>query len=73
MAVIDSGTGLSPSETSKDTDLYIGVGLPPIPPRLVTRIEVGEFIDMAELLPDHLGATTRPSGTYHHPPLTQAQ
>ena len=31
---------------------------PPFPPRLVTRIEVGEFIDMAELLPDHLGPAT---------------
>ena len=31
------------------------------PPRLVTRIEAGEFLDMAELLPDHRGpATTEP-------------
>ena len=58
VAIIDSGTGLSPSGTSKDTDLCIGAGLPPIPPRLVTRIEAGEFIDMAELLPDHLGPAT---------------
>ena len=40
------------SGTSKDIDLCITAGLPPIPPRLVTRIEVGEFVDMAELLPD---------------------
>ena len=55
VAVIDNGTGLSPSETGKDTDLYIAAGLPsPIPPRLVTRIEAGEFIDM----PNHLGPAT---------------
>ena len=58
VAIIDSGTGLSPSGTSKDTNLCIGAGLPPFPQRLVTRIEVGEFIDMAELLPDHLGPAT---------------
>ena len=58
VAIIDSGTGLSPSGTSKDTDLCIRAGLPPIPPRLVTRIKVGEFIDMAELLPDYLGPST---------------
>ena len=58
VAIIDSGTGLPPSGTSKDTDLCIGAGLPPIPPRLVIRIEAGEFIDMAELLPDHLGLAT---------------
>ena len=30
-------------------------GLPPVPSKLVTRIEAGEFIDMGELLPDHVG------------------
>ena len=58
VAVIGSGTGLSPGGTHKYADLCIGAGLLP---RLVTRIEAGEFIDMAELLPDHLGpATTEP-------------
>ena len=58
VAIIGSGTGLSPGGTHKNADLCIGAGLPP---RLVTRIEAGEFIDMAELLPDHLGpATTEP-------------
>ena len=70
MAINYSGTGLSPSETSKDTDLCIGAGLPPIPSRLVTRIEAGEFIDMAELIPDHLGPATtltlpKPSKRHH--------
>ena len=58
VAVIGSGTGLSSSGTHKDADLWFEAGLPP---RLTTRIEAGEFIDMAELLPDHLGpATTEP-------------
>ena len=58
VSVIGSGTELSPSGIHKDADLCIGAGLPPIPPRLVTRIEAGEFIDMAELLPAHLGPAT---------------
>ena len=34
-------------------------GLPPVPSRLVAKIESGEFIDMGELLPDQVG-TSRP-------------
>jgi len=33
----------------------IGVGLPPIPARLVAKIEAGEFIEMSDLLSNHLG------------------
>ena len=40
----------------------LGAGLPPVPSRLVTRIEAGEFIDMGELLPDRVGIT-RPDDT----------
>ena len=50
----------------KDTKLSIGAGLPPIPPRLVARILSGEFIDMADLLPDQLGPSsteTQPKGS----------
>ena len=36
--------------------VYIGGGLPPIPARLVKRIENGQFVEMAELLPDHLSS-----------------
>ena len=36
--------------------LYIG-GLPPIPQKLIRRIQDGHFINMAELLPDNLEAT----------------
>ena len=30
--------------------------MPPVPYKLVTRIQAGKFIDIAELLPDHLGS-----------------
>ena len=34
---------------------HMGAGLPPVPARLMTRIEAGKFIDMTELSPDRLG------------------
>ena len=37
--------------------VLLGAGLPPIPTKLVSRIEAGEFIEMAELLPDRLDPT----------------
>ena len=40
--------------------LSIGAGLPPVPLKLVKRIQVGEFIDMSELLPDRLGINAGP-------------
>ena len=33
---------------------YHRAGLPPVPAKIVSRIEAGEYIDMTELLPDHL-------------------
>ena len=58
-----------PPTTFLETErsLHMGVGLPPIPAKLVARIEAREFVDMAELLPDKLGFSklhstmTRPS------------
>jgi len=35
--------------------LTIGEGLPPVPGKLVNRIQSSHFIDLAELLPDRLG------------------
>ena len=35
----------------------LGAGLPPVPSRLVARIEAREFIDMGELIPDRVGIT----------------
>lgn len=41
--------------------LSIGAGLLPVGPhKLVNRSQSGEFLDMAELLPDHLGVSTTP-------------
>ena len=37
-------------------------GLPRVPSQIFARIEVGEFIDMGELLPDRVGIT-RPDDT----------
>ena len=42
-------------EADKSTPISIGAGLPPVPKKLVERIQSGDFIDMAELLPDRLG------------------
>ena len=39
----------------------IGTGLPPVPTELVSRIEVGGYIDMREFLPDWLGTTRSPA------------
>ena len=44
-----------------DSQVMIGAGLPPIPAKLVSKIEAGEFVDMVELLPDRFGiAKSRP-------------
>ena len=37
--------------------LSIGAGLPPVPHKMVARIQRGEFVDMVELLPDRLGCS----------------
>ena len=50
-----------PKNTEASAVLSIGPGLPPVPNKLVVLIQAGEFIDMAELLPDHIGINTTPS------------
>ena len=54
-------TPWKPTQPS-DQHCSFGAGLPPVPSKLVTRIEAGEFIDMGELLPDCVGIS-RPKGT----------
>ena len=44
-----------------DSQVMIGAGLPPIPAKLVSKIEAGEFVDMAELLPDRFGNSQKPA------------
>ena len=41
--------------SGRERGAHMGAGLPPVPARLVTRVEADEFIDMAELAPDKLG------------------
>ena len=45
--------------SSQDTTqaVFIGQGLPPVPKKLASKIESGEFVDMSELLPDRLGCS----------------
>ena len=40
--------------------VYITSGLPPIPAKLVTRIQEGQFVEMAELSPIQLGSLDAP-------------
>ena len=55
--------------------MFIGAGLSPVPQKMVAKIQSKEFVDMSELLPDHLGclktgqitddqATSRPRKRY---------
>ena len=37
--------------------LFIGAGLPPVPRKIVTKIQSEDFVDMSELLPDQLGCS----------------
>ena len=53
-------------DTVKDAEpeatsvVSLGTGLPPVPKKLVTRIQAGEYVDMSELLPDRLGISAGP-------------
>ena len=50
-----------------DSHVMIGAGLTPIPAKLVSKIEAGEFVDMAELLPDKFGiAKNQPGQSMEH-------
>ena len=41
------------------TPFLLGEGLPPIPAKLVAKIQKGDFVDMAELLRDNMEAERR--------------
>ena len=45
---------VQPSLESPAATMYIGGGMPPIPTKLVKRIQEGQFVEMAELSPDTL-------------------
>ena len=40
------------------TSNHMGPALPPIPPKLIEKIKSGTFIEMTNLLPEHLGPVT---------------
>ena len=52
-------TTVSKADNSLETPhaVFIGQGLPPVPKKLASKIESGKFVDMSELLPDHLGCS----------------
>ena len=49
---------ITPDHQDDVSPVIIGAGLPPVPGRLVKRIRDGQFIEMGELLPEHLGMAT---------------
>ena len=40
----------------------MGAGIPPVPEKMISRIEAGEYIEMVELLPDRLGSAGMMAG-----------
>jgi len=44
-----------PSLDKEPSSIHLGGGLPPVPGKLVKKIEEGHFIEMAELLPELTG------------------
>ena len=39
------------------SSIFTGAAIPPVPPKLAERIKAGDFIDMAELLPNCMGTS----------------
>ena len=46
-------------EGTKATSFLLGEGLLPIPPKLVAKIQKGDFVDITYLLPDNIEAESR--------------
>ena len=54
------GDGTTSTSNAKPvTPFIMGESLPPIPAKLVMKIQKGEFVDMAELLRDNIEAERR--------------
>ena len=56
-----SGAQGRPSKEPPPPPFKVGEGLPAVPPRLVAKIQRGEYVDMAELLKDNIEADRRRS------------
>ena len=50
-----------PPFPAPDECVTIGIGMSPVPAKLVSRIQAGEYINMTELLSDRLGTTRSPT------------
>ena len=64
MTINDSDTGSTQRTTIRaplsvekdDANVLVGTSYPPVPNKLIKKIRDGEFIEMADLLPERLGA-----------------
>ena len=64
MTINDSDTGLTQRTTIRaplsverdNANILVGMSYPPVPNKLIKKIRDGEFIEMADLLPERLGA-----------------
>ena len=57
--------------TRQTTGAYVGDGLPPVPPRLASKIRQREFVEMGELLPEFWGAGREETGERREEPRTR--
>ena len=55
-SVITTNATVTDTPEASHRAVSIGQGLPPVPKKLANKIESGEYLDMAELLPDRLGS-----------------
>ena len=55
-SVMTTNATITDTQAAAHRAISIGQGLPPVPKKLVNKIESGEYLDMAELLPDRLGS-----------------
>ena len=53
-SVMTTNATIADTQEAAHRAISIGQGLPPVPKKLVNKIESGEYLDMAELLPDRL-------------------
>ena len=53
------------------TGIYIGKGLPPVPPKLAKKIRQWEFVDMAELLPEFWSLPSVTKSEAFFPPVKE--
>ena len=60
MASIAEKAGDEPAKELLGAVFSIGAGLLPIPQKLVACIQGSQFVDIAELLPNHLGVNAAP-------------